>query len=427
MTNKIEEQTIELSRWQTKVWKDPSRYKVLNLGRRSGKTLLSIIRLIYEATQKKCTVWYVSPTYRQSKEIAWLMLKNYTPTLAKPKFNESELKCTLENGSVIALKGADHPDSLRGTKVSFMVLDEIAFFKEWYNVMEALRPILIDEKAPVWYVSTPNGLNHFYHLYKKQESNKDYKSFHHTSFDNPYISSEELHKIKEDMDEDSYRQEILAEFVRPSGTVYSKWPVDNYVDIDYDENLPLHLSWDFGVNDPTAIIWIQPNKGETRIIDYYEASNADLNHFIQLVKSKPYKTPEFVTGDIAGNARELTTGKSPIDILRSAGIHVKTSKIPSIEHQIRLTHQYIRHTYVGYKAERFRDILLNYRYPEKRHGTINQSNEKPIHDEWSHGARAFEYWCWNKSSQTEKLKKPDKTTGQILLENSGVAWRLKMR
>ncbi len=28
---------------------------------------------------------------------------------------------------------------------------------------------------------------------------------------------------------------------------------------------------------------------------------------------------------------------------------------------------------------------------------MNQENEKPIHDKWSHAMRAFEYWCVNVS------------------------------
>jgi len=208
----------------------------------------------------------------------------------------------------------------------------------------------------------------------------------------------------------------MAEYVKPYGLVYKEWNLDNFVDFDYDENLPVHLTFDFGVNDPTAIIWIQPNGGETRVIDYYEASNADINHFIQVIKSKPYKTPEFCAGDIAGDSRELTTGKSPTKILQEAGYIIKTSSIPNIPAQIRQAHTRIPHLFVNHKAERFRDILLNYRYPAVREGLLNQSNEIPIHDEWSHGARAFEYWCWNWSPPEQEIPKAKKKPGQEILD-----------
>lgn len=41
------------------------------------------------------------------------------------------------------------------------------------------------------------------------------------------------------------------------------------------------------------------------------------------------------------------------------------------------------------------ECMVNYRYPQKAETMINQENENPIHDEFSHGPRAFEYYCWN--------------------------------
>jgi hypothetical protein len=37
--------------------------------------------------------------------------------------------------------------------------------------------------------------------------------------------------------------------------------------------------------------------------------------------------------------------------------------------------------------------MLNYRYPEKQ--GLSGPNENPIHDEFSHGARAMEYYFVN--------------------------------
>jgi hypothetical protein len=383
---------VELSTWQSKVWNDDHRFKVINIGRRAGKTLVSILKMVNEASNKKCIVWYVAPTYKQSKLIAWSMLKEYIP---QGKFNETELKCTLPNGSEICLKGADNPDSLRGTRIDFAVFDEVAFFSSWRSVWEALRPVLVDSKASCWFISTPNGFNHFYDMFYQEAFDTDYKSFHYTSFDNPYIDREEIEKTKKEMTERSFAQEFLAEFNKPQGTVYEEWPLSNFKEVPYDVNLPIHISLDFGINDPTSIIWIQNTGSEYRVIDYYEASNANLDHFVSVIRSKPYKEPELITGDYAGNARTLTTGTSPIEILNTKGIHVRSKAGVKIYDQIRLTHQIIPSLFVDKKCERFRDCLLNYRYPEIKDTARNQENELPIHDEWSHAMRALEYYCVN--------------------------------
>ena len=384
---------VELSSWQSRVWQDDHRFKVINIGRRAGKTLVSILKMVDVASSNpKLNIWYIAPTYKQSKLIAWSMIKEYLP---RAKFNETELKAILPNGSEICLKGADNPDSLRGTRIDFAIFDEVAFFTSWRTVWEALRPVLVDSKASCWFISTPNGFNHFYDMFYQQNFDEDYTSFHYTSFDNPFIDRDEIEKTKKEMTERSFAQEFLAEFNKPAGTVYEEWPLENFKEVPYDINLPLHVSLDFGINDPTSIIWLQPTGSEMRVIDYYEASNANLDHFVAVLRSKPYKTPELYTGDPAGKARTLTTGTSPIEILQQAGIHVRTKDGVKIPDQIRATHTLIPSLFVDKKCERFRDCLLNYRYPEIKDTARNQENEIPIHDEWSHAMRALEYYSVN--------------------------------
>jgi hypothetical protein len=386
---------IRLTPWQNSVWDNPARFKIINTGRRTGKTTVSVVKMLYEASFGNKRIWYIAPTYRQAKQIAWELLKEYTPGKAKAQFNETELKSTWNNGSTIELKGADNPESLRGTYIDFLIMDEVAFIPNWSTVWEAVRPLLTDKVSSAWFISTPNGLNHFHDLYQMQNKDSDYKSFHFTSYDNPHLKTEEIEKAKKEMDENSFKQEYMADFVRPKGTVYSEWPLNNFRSVPYDTMLPVHITMDFGVNDPTSIIWIQPQGSEFRIIDYYEASDANIDHFISVIKSKPYREASLYTGDDAGRARTLTTGTSVIDELSKNGIYVRTTSGLRIPDQIRITHKNIKSLFVDNKLTRFRDCLLNYRYPEIKDSARNQENEVPIHDEYSHAMRALEYYFVN--------------------------------
>jgi hypothetical protein len=155
---------------------------------------------------------------------------------------------------------------------------------------------------------------------------------------------------------------------------------------------------DFGVNDPTSIIWIQPNGSEYRIIDYHEEQNANVDYFAALIKSKPYREPSLFTGDPAGNARSIVTNTSPIEEYALHGIHIRSKTGVRIPEQIRITHKHIRSMYVDSKLERFRDCILNYRYPDRKANMFSTSNETPIHDEYSHAMRALEYYFVNVDS-----------------------------
>jgi len=400
-------------------------------GRQIGKTTCVVNELIKRAILlPKSRNWYITNDYQQARRNVWQLLKDYCPPeLLLKKPNETMLKVELLTGSVIELIGVENAEKLRGASVHFMGLDEYADFKR--GIFEkVLEPMLSTTGGDVWFLGTPKGLgNDFYQKYVQDNRLKKFKypscrvnGVEVIKILSKYTNEEKLQEVYKDaLDNgklDWFNQEYLAEFTRPYGTVYKEWNIDNFVKLDYDENLPLHLALDFGVNDPTAIIWIQPNGGETRVIDYYEASNADINHFIQVIKSKPYKSPEFCAGDIAGNARDLTTNKSPIGIMREAGLYVKTTSIKSIPLQIRHAHSRVKNLYISEKAERFRDVILNYRYPEINSNLRNQSNEIPLHDEWSHGARAWEYWCWNYQPPDQVITKPKKkNSGQDLLDS----------
>ena len=83
---------MPLSSAQQEVVDAAQRFKVIVAGRRFGKTFLSINRLCYEARIPDRTVWYVAPTYKQAKMIAFKALKRKLTDLRwlrKSKSNKS--------------------------------------------------------------------------------------------------------------------------------------------------------------------------------------------------------------------------------------------------------------------------------------------------------------------------------------------------
>ena len=112
---------------QRVVWDSNQRFKLLCSGRRFGKTYLCIARLIAWAIQNPGSLnWYVTQNYKSAKQIAWRQLRAMVPGEMLVKKNESELSVDLANGSVIALKGAENADSLRGVSLSSLIVDEAA-------------------------------------------------------------------------------------------------------------------------------------------------------------------------------------------------------------------------------------------------------------------------------------------------------------
>jgi PBSX family phage terminase large subunit len=260
---------IRLSNWQTQVWLDETRYKVVNIGRRGGKSTLAAVKMAdHAAKHEKSIIWYVAPNYKQAKSIMWEMLKEVIPADWIKKTNETELKMFLVNGTQILLKGAEDPDTLRGVRIDLAVFDEVAFMTKWDDVWKVMRPTLVDSQAEAWFISTPNGFNHFKDLAEKTDP--DYKYFHYTSYDNPYLSKEEIDKMRGEMDEDSFAQEILGEFRKMSGLIYKQFNRDiHMVDIpELDESWTRTRAIDFGFAHKTAVGWFAINTTGTEIYMY---------------------------------------------------------------------------------------------------------------------------------------------------------------
>jgi phage terminase large subunit-like protein len=223
---------IKLLPWQQQVWNDQSRFKVVAAGRRTGKSRLAAWMLIVEALQAdRGNVWYVAPTQGQARDIMWLtLLELGNPVIESSHVNNMQIK--LVNGAVISLKGADRPETMRGVSLKFVVLDEYADMKP--SVFEQiLRPALADLKGKALFIGTPMGRNHFYELYNYGDKNddKEYKSWHFTSFDNPLLDPKEIEAAKKSMSSFAFRTEFMASFEAASGGIFK----EEWIKIDEDE------------------------------------------------------------------------------------------------------------------------------------------------------------------------------------------------
>ena len=219
------ELNVSLLPWQEEVFHDTTRFKVVAAGRRTGKSRLAAWLLIINALQtEKGQVFYVAPTQGQARDIMWQTLMELGhPVIAGSHINNLQIK--LVNGTMISLKGADRPETMRGVSLGFLVMDEYADMKPdvWEQI---LRPALADQKGEALFIGTPMGRNHFYELYKYAELGDDetYRSWHFTSYDNSMLDSEEIDIAKKSMSSYAFRQEFMASFeARGSEMFKEEW------------------------------------------------------------------------------------------------------------------------------------------------------------------------------------------------------------
>lgn len=125
--------------------------------------------------------------------------------------------------SYIDFRSADNPENWEGFGYDKSFLNEAGIILKneylWYN---AVRPMLMEFKPISVIGGTPKGRGLFHELYLKgnDKDNKEYKSFHYTTYDNPYLDKKEIDQMKDDMPEQVAKQEIYAQFLEDVGVVF---------------------------------------------------------------------------------------------------------------------------------------------------------------------------------------------------------------
>jgi phage terminase large subunit len=170
--------------------------------------------------------------------------------------------------------------------------------------------------------------------------------------------------------------------------------------IDYDPNLPLYRSLDFGFANPFVCLWIQiDSEGVVRIIDEYVRSRATIDaHAAELKTRSPGgESRVFATFcDPAGAGANDVTGTSAVRELRSLGINVRYRR-SGIAEGIELIRRAIRagdgknRLLISPCCPRLIEALTCYHYPDSPAG-----DELPLKDGlYDHPIDALRYFFIN--------------------------------
>jgi PBSX family phage terminase large subunit len=357
---------------------DTHRYRVVNCGRRFGKTKLAVWEMLGCAlAEKDRRIAYLAPTYQQARDIAWLELKQITAPVAKA-VNESrleiEVKTTDGGTSFIVLRGWESVETLRGQKFHMLVIDEIAQMRSfWEGWQEVLRPALTDYRGSVLFLSTPKGFNHFYDLYRMEAKDADFKSFHFTSYDNPYMPREELDKARLELTEDRFAQEYLADFRKTEGLVYKEF--DRARHVISETQLPPHFAEiiagvDFGFTHPAAVMFIGKDHDSRYFLfqEFYKRgkTDAEIAEFVAAQKfHRVYPDPE---------------NPAAIEELRRRNVNVREVKKgkDSVRNGINVVRELLKSNrlYIVNSCENTILEFETYSYPDGKNG--KDSDENPL-------------------------------------------------
>lgn len=212
-----------LRQWQKECCNIDTRFLVLVLHRRAGKTELALLKLIdswLNNKQQDALFGYISPQLSQSVRNVWHRLKTLIDPLMRAKLvqvNEQAHTVTLLNDlrPVIQLFGAENAEAIRGLHFDGVVVDEVASIKleVWEQI---IYPTLIDKGRKGWaiFIGTPAGHNLFYSLWlrSQDENEKEWGGRKYNVFQTDAIEPKDIEDAQKHMSKNSFEQEFMCNF-----------------------------------------------------------------------------------------------------------------------------------------------------------------------------------------------------------------------
>lgn len=199
-----------LHRSQLSVFRSLSRFNVLEIGRRWGKTTFGIQLAIDAAIDGRVVAWF-APSYKYLAEPMRDFEKILRPLVSR--IDRVEKRMELRTRGSIDFWTLEDEDSGRGRAYDLVVIDEAGFAADLLNRWRsAIFPTLADRRGRAVFLGTPKGTGDFHRLYLEAEGDESglWKAFRVGSAENPHIDSGEIEMARKMLPKAIFDQEMLG-------------------------------------------------------------------------------------------------------------------------------------------------------------------------------------------------------------------------
>jgi phage terminase large subunit len=413
--------------------------------RRWGKDEIALHWACRSAHTRIGTYWHMLPEYEQARKASWNAVNPHTgrrrideafPVELREATNDQSMFIRLKVGSTWQVIGSDNYKSLVGTPPVGIVVSEWA--KAHPAVWGYLAPILLENGGWGLFITTPEGRNHAHRMYELARKNMDTMGEHANWFaelqtveDSQAIplalveqQREEYHAIYgEDAGDALIEQEYWCSFSAAIlgavwGKVLTKAEQEGRIcKVERTPGLPIHTAWDIGVDDPMAIWVFQVHPGRIDVLDYYESSGFDFDHYTDWLAERDYKTeggidwvPHDARQRVAGSGIGNGVPRTRIETLHSLGRNPKL--VPDHKPMDRVSAGRKTIPLARFDADRCSkglDCLRGYRFEwddKTRTFKLTIKHDWTSHggDAWGHLSVAWQYPTIKPAEKKEELR-----------------------
>ena len=385
--------------WQIPLINDPAKRIVAVVHRRAGKSTGLMWRGIKRALsiQRRHPpprIIHTLPVQVQwARTGMWDVLARAGSLIPGAQVFKSEMRLILPNGGIYQAGGMDKPDSWRGGYADEVILDE-ADDTHADGQATAIEPMLADFAGVLVRSGTPKGYGRLKAAYERAGSQPGWSRYLLRWQDTGVLSADAIADLRAEMTPEEFSQELECSFEAPnSGAFFAKElqqaeDEDRIGAVPYDPKLPVWTAFDLGMDDSTAIWFVQiAPGGEIRWIDYFENSGVGLEIYAGELARRPYVYAKHILPHDV-DVRELGTGISRLEVLMKLGVR-PVKIVPAmnpIERINALRMMLARSRFDAVKCRVGLKALWHYRREWNPAAEVFRPN--PVHDWSSHGSDA---------------------------------------
>lgn len=331
---------------QMRFLRSTKKFVWLKCGLGAGKTWALSQYIIYRMLTNPETMGLIAAnSYDQlNKSILSELFSQLTALGLEYTYNSLLKTLTLHvNGAVASVMSLEKYDTLRGIEFGWLALEELAFSREEaYNVALGRLRCKHSKALEVRIASTPNGFNFLYdrfgsggYISRMRTPIFCRDEFHElisaSAYENFYLPADYLPSLKAQYDPLLYEQEVLGEFINTAtGKVFYAFNRDSILEQHTGPVIQFGSGCDFNVNPITAAVGSIVSNNSVHVMKeiWIEHSNTfELADALVDICDDMLVVP-----DATGAARKTSASKTDHQILRDAGLNVRTRrKNPSVK------------------------------------------------------------------------------------------------
>lgn len=365
------------------------RFITAALSRRLGKTYIANILGQLVTLMPGEEVLIIAPNYSLAQisfELQRRLIKHFDLEIARDNMKDKVIE--LENGSTIRMGSVGRVDSVVGRSYKMIIFDEAALTStgiDAFNIQ--LRPTLDRPDSKAIFISTPRGLNNWFHEFYARGYSSEHSAWCSIQADyleNPRMTMEDVSEARRTMSAAEFEQEYMASFAKFSGQVFA-FDVQGIEDYVANVDDMIFAGLDVGYQDPTAVCVIAyvPDGNYFHVIDEYQrAANTTREHASEiqaLIDKWGIDEGIFIDHSAAQFAADLAY---EYDI---STIRANKNKLPGIAHVQTIVEK--GRLRVAPHCKNTLAALDQYKWDK----VTTKGREDTVHDDFSHMADALRY------------------------------------